>query len=499
MSHDLKTLITNFGLACYRDGPSAARSGIEGKLLDAALAALEPADLDTRAERAAKTLERDRCRQYEWSEDEFEIWWNSDDRGERANRIAEARCILLSAGAAGPAQEPAAYQVRRADGSPLTVWEGCTRDLYEDTLATGRYSGFESGPPSEVRRLFAGPVEWPAPLSDARILEIRDQIAVLVSEESSDYDALWIRAVRAAIVEAHAGMTLNADAAFDHWYAGQSHQLVNEPVCRLIWTRAWERCLTALRAGAPKIDARLLEGEDDRNIAVHGKSGSSQGGRWETLPRPAPELLECLQRFADVCADATADGHTERKDDMRALAEIGAVRPGPFGRTYMTDYGRWLLTPASPDQDAGLLPGGASWRDLLEAVLREIEDGEYLGPWTGAENAPGHGHDVPGIWDSHNGAKSGTACAWCMTWNKARKALAGGQRPLVVPVDRRVDSMSILIKQLVHSLRRNAPENPLADRALDYLRRHDLLGSPLRQDGDTELCAAAAHGETNGT
>lgn len=430
MNHDLKTLIINYGRACYRDGPVSAKESTEGRALDAALAALTPADIDTRAERAAKALEREqKCKRYGWTDDEFEIWWNKDDHCKRSDRIAEARYIVLAAGPASPAQEPAAYQVRRTDGSPLADWEDCTRELYEATLATGRYNGYENGPACEVRPLFAGPVAWPAPLTNERILEIRNQVAIPVADERAGYDALWIRAMRAAIAEAHAGLAVSADAAFDLWYAGQ-HQFVNEQACRLIWTRAWERCLTALRAGALKIDAKRFGGEIAPSLTTQGVATRSND-RLVSPPQPAPELLQCLQRFADVCADATADGHTESKQDIQALAEIGAVRTGPFGRTYMTDYGRWLLSVPHPDQDGSLLPGGASGRDLLEAVLREIEDGKYIGRWTCTENAPDHEHEVPGIWDSHNGAKSGTACAWCMTWNKARAALAGGHHPLI--------------------------------------------------------------------
>ncbi|WP_212745034.1 hypothetical protein [Hydrogenophaga sp. 2FB] len=49
--------------------------------------------------------------------------------------------------------QPVAWQVRRSDGSPLAVWETCTFELYEATLATGRYAGYENGPPCEVRVL----------------------------------------------------------------------------------------------------------------------------------------------------------------------------------------------------------------------------------------------------------------------------------------------------------------------------------------------------------
>ena len=61
------------------------------------------------------------------------------------------------------------------------------------------------------------------------------------------------------------------------------------------------------------------------------------------LPRLSLQLMEALARFEECCADAEAGGHDVEKDDMIALAEIGAVRPAPFGRHYMTDFGRYLL------------------------------------------------------------------------------------------------------------------------------------------------------------
>ena len=42
----------------------------------------------------------------------------------------------------------------------------------------------------------------------------------------------------------------------------------------------------------------------------------------------------------------------------------------------------------------------------------------------GSGNAPGHAHTRPGIWDDDNGAKSGTECEWCKTWNTFRAELA---------------------------------------------------------------------------
>lgn len=43
-----------------------------------------------------------------------------------------------------------------------------------------------------------------------------------------------------------------------------------------------------------------------------------------------------------------------------------------------------------------------------------------------------------------------------------------------------VDDLRTLVARLVRSLRQAAPGNDLADKAVDYLRRHGLAGSPLR-------------------
>jgi hypothetical protein len=44
-----------------------------------------------------------------------------------------------------------------------------------------------------------------------------------------------------------------------------------------------------------------------------------------------------------------------------------------------------------------------------------------------------------------------------------------------------VADLSMLVRQLVHSLRKAAPDNALSDRAVDYLKRKGLAGSPLRE------------------
>jgi len=43
-----------------------------------------------------------------------------------------------------------------------------------------------------------------------------------------------------------------------------------------------------------------------------------------------------------------------------------------------------------------------------------------------------------------------------------------------------VDDLAMLVRKLAHSLRKAAPGHALPDQAVDYLRRHHLDGSPLR-------------------
>jgi hypothetical protein len=83
-----------------------------------------------------------------------------------------------------------------------------------------------------------------------------------------------------------------------------------------------------------------------------------------------------------------------------------------------------LLLLARMAYAAGAAAEKEAWQPVLQAVMREIprSKGRDEG------NAPGHAHEVPGIWDSDNGPLSGTECAWCKAWNTARATIrAEGQ------------------------------------------------------------------------
>lgn len=45
---------------------------------------------------------------------------------------------------------------------------------------------------------------------------------------------------------------------------------------------------------------------------------------------------------------------------------------------------------------------------------------------------------------------------------------------------KQVDELAMLIRMLVHSTRKTNPDNETAKKAMDYLTRHNLQGSPLR-------------------
>ncbi len=71
------------------------------------------------------------------------------------------------------------------------------------------------------------------------------------------------------------------------------------------------------------------------------------------------------------------------------------------------------------------LAGASSpWKSILEAVVREMQSRRVHGSPKEKGNAPGHAHEIPGIWDSDNGDLAGHPCAWCTTWNAAVTMLA---------------------------------------------------------------------------
>lgn len=65
--------------------------------------------------------------------------------------LADLKATLAQEDVATPAAEAVAFQVRRTDRP--SEWENCSKELFDNTQANGRYNGYENGPPSEVRAL----------------------------------------------------------------------------------------------------------------------------------------------------------------------------------------------------------------------------------------------------------------------------------------------------------------------------------------------------------
>lgn len=60
-------------------------------------------------------------------------------------------------------------------------------------------------------------------------------------------------------------------------------------------------------------------------------------------------------------------------------------------------------------------------RDELRGFLVALLDDQGVDRNDG--NAPGHCHNIPGVWDSDNGKKAGKQCSLCAAWNKAKQII----------------------------------------------------------------------------
>lgn len=51
-------------------------------------------------------------------------------------------------------------------------------------------------------------------------------------------------------------------------------------------------------------------------------------------------------------------------------------------------------------------------------------------------------------------------------------------------LEREADDLAALVARLAHALRKAAPGNDLPEKAMDYLRRKGLQGSPMRETSE---------------
>lgn len=128
-------------------------------------------------------------------------------------------------------------------------------------------------------------------------------------------------------------------------------------------------------------------------------------------------IAEVERLRAELAAGAAAGGNTSDS------AVLEAMRPHMFEADggYACDIFPELVVKAGRAAigAAGTVKDAERWRDLLRCVMNEMPN-----KWSRADgNAPGHGHSIPGIWDSDNGEKAGKECAWCKVWNAAKTEL----------------------------------------------------------------------------
>lgn len=57
-------------------------------------------------------------------------------------------------------------------------------------------------------------------------------------------------------------------------------------------------------------------------------------------------------------------------------------------------------------------------RRLLNEVLIHLDE-----RYRGDRDAPGHCHQIPGVWDRGSGEHAGMLCGWCALWHEARAAI----------------------------------------------------------------------------
>jgi len=94
-------------------------------------------------------------------------------------------------------------------------------------------------------------------------------------------------------------------------------------------------------------------------------------------------------------------------DDLR-----GRINPAYAAQLGTESYERRLCAEAME----ALLAENDEYRELLRELLVQLcenpgirEDG----------NAPGHAHEVSGVWDDDNDELAGKPCAWCAVWARA--------------------------------------------------------------------------------
>jgi len=200
--------------------------------------------------------------------------------------------------------------------------------------------------------------------------------------------------------------------------------------------RAFARAILSAQAdhiqdASKMVEAARDDGPDLTNTDI--PEGDANGSTLDQLyaafhREPCGDTLAAIGRAIQELQATQPD---PRVDDLAALVRrlvhsLSKAAPDHDLPAKAVDYLQRKGLQGSPLRDDAVkrddVAGDAKhWRELLEAVIREHPDDD------GDGQAPGHCHDVPGIWDRGNGAKAGKPCAWCLAWNKANAAIAASK------------------------------------------------------------------------
>ena len=180
-------------------------------------------------------------------------------------------------------------------------------------------------------------------------------------------------------------------------------------------------------------------------------SSSSEAERDALLPCPfcggLPSLARCGFGTARVtCLYCGSEGayrqsHADAIDSWNHRATPPSL---PIDFKQASEQGGWQWVPKEPTEAMLTAASQASMQHLLDCINDPAK-----------ANALGSEENV-------------------------RKTYASRYREMLAAAPPVVDDLSALVARLARALRKAAPGNDLSDKAVDYLRRNGLQGSPLR-------------------
>jgi len=117
------------------------------------------------------------------------------------------------------------------------------------------------------------------------------------------------------------------------------------------------------------------------------------------------DILRALSLLASV---------EESQDDLLSQLRVAAITATVFSglMTERIEYRAAALIVSLREEVARKDAENEHVAEMFVAVVEQLDDDR--------NQAPGHAHNIPGIWDRDNGPLAGKPCAWCALWREAR-------------------------------------------------------------------------------